>query len=52
MAPNDFRRDIEDMQNRIERLSGELAEIHAKVAETAVKLERQLLSAGDHSSSQ
>ena len=44
MAPHDFRDDVEDLQNRIVRLSKELAEVHAKVAETAVKLESRLLS--------
>ena len=44
MTPHDFRDDVEDLQNRIGRLSKELAEVHAKVAETAVKLESRLLS--------
>ena len=44
MTPHDFPDDVEDLQNRIGRLSKELAEVHAKVAETAVKLESRLLS--------
>jgi hypothetical protein len=43
MAPHDFREQIEDLQNRIGRLTAELAEAHAKVAKTAVKLESWLL---------